>query len=245
LLGVFIVSLQSDAADLDLGDLWSCLLWGTSRLVETYCRNDRCYGVLEECSGHRAPPCSEHASVLERYLIGESQKEIAFELGMSISSVASHCATSLRAMSGDLVASRCSIVLVMAALTARGRELPRARLERILDERYKLLSVEVPGNSFASRLTPSELAVARLAIEGKTHAETAVVRKTSMSTIANQLASAFRKLGVSGRNDLRARAVFECAEDLTDARVAAAVVPQSGRRARAFDDPAGALQIGT
>lgn len=54
-------------------------------------------------------------------------------------------------------------------------------------------------------LTPTELAVAKLAASGRSNRAAAKLRGSSAHTVANQLASVYRKLGISGRRELRAR----------------------------------------
>ncbi|MCC6872861.1 MAG: helix-turn-helix transcriptional regulator [Sandaracinaceae bacterium] len=51
-------------------------------------------------------------------------------------------------------------------------------------------------------LTRSEAEVAELAIHGKSNAEIAAARRTSVRTVANQMASILRKLGVGSRREL-------------------------------------------
>jgi DNA-binding CsgD family transcriptional regulator len=51
-------------------------------------------------------------------------------------------------------------------------------------------------------VSPAEYAVIRLLIEGKSYDEMADLRRTSKRTVANQLASAFHRIGVSGRAEL-------------------------------------------
>ena len=61
----------------------------------------------------------------------------------------------------------------------------------------------VPGD--LSTLTPAERAVARDAIAGLSNAEIAKKRRRAIRTIANQLASIYRKLGVGSRAELAAQ----------------------------------------
>src|SRR5690606_21972967 len=51
-------------------------------------------------------------------------------------------------------------------------------------------------------LTKAEAEVAELAIEGKSNAEIAAARDTSVRTVANQMASILRKLGLGSRREL-------------------------------------------
>jgi DNA-binding NarL/FixJ family response regulator len=56
-------------------------------------------------------------------------------------------------------------------------------------------------------LTDAEEGVARLAAAGASNAGIALARQTSPRTVANQLASIFRKLGVASRVELALRMV--------------------------------------
>ena len=55
-----------------------------------------------------------------------------------------------------------------------------------------------------SSMTEAERFVASRALEGKSNAEIAVERRRSVRTVAKQVASAFRKLGVGSRFELAA-----------------------------------------
>jgi DNA-binding CsgD family transcriptional regulator len=54
-------------------------------------------------------------------------------------------------------------------------------------------------------LTPAERSVAQLAMTGMSSAAIARRRRCSARTVANQLASVYRKLGVQSRGELAAR----------------------------------------
>jgi DNA-binding CsgD family transcriptional regulator len=79
-----------------------------------------------------------------------------------------------------------------------------------------------PDLDFPVPLSDAEAAVVRELIAGRTHAEISDRRATSPRTVANQLATVFRKFGVSGR---------------------LAVVQQLV--ARSFEYPCGAADAGT
>lgn len=57
----------------------------------------------------------------------------------------------------------------------------------------------------ASALSPAEIEVARMAIGGLSNAKIAEHRGTSVRTVANQMASLLRKLGLSTRRELAVR----------------------------------------
>jgi DNA-binding CsgD family transcriptional regulator len=61
------------------------------------------------------------------------------------------------------------------------------------------------GERASQGLSAGESAVVALAARGRSNAEIARARNISPRTVANQLAASYRKLGVSGRRELRAR----------------------------------------
>ena len=75
---------------------------------------------------------------------------------------------------------------------------------RFGDSRYVVLSFDAPARS-AAELTAAEREVVGHILEGRSNAEIARLRGTSVRTVANQVASLFRKLGVSSRAELVAR----------------------------------------
>ena len=92
-------------------------------------------------------------------------------------------------------------------------------------EDYTLALIELPpikpqplASAFSRRLTDAETAVASLCLRGLTTAEIAEARSTAPKTIANQLSSIYRKLGVYSRTELasKAAAALEFVEVETD-----------------------------
>jgi DNA-binding CsgD family transcriptional regulator len=74
---------------------------------------------------------------------------------------------------------------------------------RVGGEVVRVVSVPVQERPLAA-LSPAERAVVALALEGLSNDQIACRRGSSTRTVANQLASAYRKLGVSGRAELAA-----------------------------------------
>ena len=72
------------------------------------------------------------------------------------------------------------------------------------DENLLALSLAI-AEPDVSGLTDAERAVTSDAARGLSNLEIAKRRRRSLRTVANQLSSAFRKLGVSSRADLAAR----------------------------------------
>jgi DNA-binding NarL/FixJ family response regulator len=197
---------------IDLALVWQRLQGGRLFVSDSWCLDGRCFAVLERGCGLRLPRPGG-VRILERVFHGESQKALANELGLATATIACHAMRALRTFSRQHRVSRAPIVLIMAALAARGLPLEAARLEELNADARWTISVEVPGGSFRARLSHAEWEVARLAIEGQAHVEIARARGTSVRTIANQLAAVFEKLGTFGRAELRAQAVREAAAD--------------------------------
>lgn len=77
---------------------------------------------------------------------------------------------------------------------------------RVGDEELAVVSYPVVPDLPAA-LSPSEREVAALVMEGLSNQEIAQVRGTSERTVANQVASIFRRCGVSSRSELVAALV--------------------------------------
>jgi DNA-binding NarL/FixJ family response regulator len=71
-----------------------------------------------------------------------------------------------------------------------------------------ILSFDVDETDKTGELTSAEREVALLALEGKSNHEIAEARHCSVRTVANQLQSVFRKLGIRSRAELAAKATL-------------------------------------
>jgi DNA-binding NarL/FixJ family response regulator len=81
----------------------------------------------------------------------------------------------------------------------------RASIMRIGGTRYVVLSYEHNASEPAPQLTRSEHQVAHALLSGLSNAAIGRLRGSSERTVANQVASIFRKLGVHSRTELAAR----------------------------------------
>jgi DNA-binding CsgD family transcriptional regulator len=146
-----------------------------------------------------------HAEILERSLVEGARKSVAIDLGLCPSSVAEILKQGFAFMGLSCWPSRIPLLLVLSVHAYRARELERPA-SLLLSHNQQLLrqsiSVTRPDDDFGVRLTPAELAVTRLLVEGKSYAQMARLRQTSARTVANQLAAAFHRLGISGRSEL-------------------------------------------
>jgi DNA-binding CsgD family transcriptional regulator len=69
---------------------------------------------------------------------------------------------------------------------------------------FLVMSYELPRWEFPVALTPAERQVLLRVLDGETHEEVATARGISSRTVANQIASAFKKIGVRSRMELAA-----------------------------------------
>lgn len=74
------------------------------------------------------------------------------------------------------------------------------------DARYLMISFPVQSAEPVRTLTSAESAVLQAVLEGRTNAAIARERGTAVRTVANQVASLFKKFGASSRLDLATRA---------------------------------------
>ncbi len=190
-----------------LESVWPELISGRARIVSSGATQAHHYfqlAVSNPQPGVRRPTANR-LRIFERVLLGEAQKVVAMELGCATSTVATAVGACLRAMGVKGGSSRVPPLLVLVLHALRGRvDGVEVRIERSLGARGELQVVSSARLDLhlADKLTSSELAVIGPLIEGHSHAEIARQRRTSVRTVANQIASAYKKLHVSGRMEL-------------------------------------------
>jgi DNA-binding CsgD family transcriptional regulator len=137
-------------------------------------------------------------------LLGDSQKVIAIDLDLAPSTVAAIMKGALRSI-GVTARASCvpPLLCVLAHVAVKKQAPPFREADFGYNERfYRVLSMALKCSALAERLSPAEETVARMRIEGRSLAEIATCRNTSRRTVANQLATASRRLGISGRSSL-------------------------------------------
>jgi DNA-binding CsgD family transcriptional regulator len=72
------------------------------------------------------------------------------------------------------------------------------------DERYLVVSYAAEVDEMFAILTAAERRVVGEVLAGRSNRDIALARGVSVNTVANQIASAFRKLGVRSRAELAA-----------------------------------------
>jgi DNA-binding NarL/FixJ family response regulator len=202
------VALQADtlhSTPHPLPEVWRNMVERRLYLLDSFSDEQRCYAIFRQVAVPDAAPLgTRDRGFLERNLLGESEKEIAFDCGLSISTIAGRLSRALRGMGLESRAARVPILVSVAvhAYYAKGRA-QDGRMARISPGRV-VISASRPDASLPGYLTAAERRVIALFVEGCSHLEIAQARRRSTRTIANQLATAFQKLGVSGRRPLLA-----------------------------------------
>jgi len=140
--------------------------------------------------------------ILRRILLGDAQKVIAMDFGLSSSSVNTVAAQTLRSMGMCCLPTRASVVLLIAAHAHHQDTHVMMARESVVaeaDRAYRVLSVPRPDLKEMTMLSDAERSVVDLLLERRSNAEIARLRSTSPRTIANQLANVVQKLRVGGR----------------------------------------------
>jgi DNA-binding CsgD family transcriptional regulator len=210
--------------------LWQDLTSGRIRIKRYHDERGRRFLILKPLSraAHLAELSERERQALGYRAVGQSFRQIASELGVSITTVMTDLASARKRLG---IASDLELPVLLAAAprkaavnasrpknaaTAstnklRGREIwrlafrapPGLRREppRKAGEQL-IISFPVAGVDWRSGLSVTEISVAEEVLIGKARAQIAAKRGTAVRTIVNQIASVFRKLGVSSRLEL-------------------------------------------
>jgi DNA-binding CsgD family transcriptional regulator len=206
LLGGMCTSTQQFTNRVDLADLWQQLVDGRLTIIDAGCSSDRCYVRVRTAA--RTPLTPSQSEALERLLTGESQKELAYEKQLAVSTVCCRASEALEAIAGSRSSSRAPLLLVIAAHAVKGDPVELASFEvAALDEWF--VSIRTPAWTPDFSLTVSEHAIAFLAMAGASYSEISQRRQRSPRTIANQLNAIFTKVGARGRSELRSKFVTQ------------------------------------
>jgi DNA-binding NarL/FixJ family response regulator len=190
-------SLRSADPDASL-DLWSGLIAGRWSLLDRFESGGRRYIVAcENQNTPRVPRCltprEEHVAQLAAR--GRSNHEIAYELGVDFETVSAHLKRALRKLG---CSGRGNLIRLIDA----------AQFELTWSNHGDVIAVFVErsaSKSIPRGLTTAEREVFEGVVAGKTNAEIAEERGTSVRTVANQVASVLRKSGARSRYMLMQR----------------------------------------
>lgn len=203
--GLRVRAVEADAKvarAFNLGELWRQLSCGAWSFRDTFSTDDRHFALIERAALPR-PLDARKLQLLESVLLGKAPKAIAIDRQRCLSSITTAVQECVRSMGLNVRVSQASALLTMAARALLEPESsPQSgRLSELTldDEALLVVSALRPDLWLPVRLSLAETAVLRRLMAGDSHAEISGARATSPRTVANQLATAFRKLGVSGR----------------------------------------------
>lgn len=189
----------------DSRELWQKLADHRLTAVMSFVHEGRASLVLVETAftSERLGVASRYWSLFESVLLGTGRKALCFDRNLHTSTLAQALRQTLAGIGLNCSPDRVPLVLALLAHLAAGsstRELKISRAE-LAGRRYVALSTVLHSQAWDG-LSSAERKVLELRAIGNSYADIARERKTSRRTVANQLAAATHRLGVSGRLDL-------------------------------------------
>ena len=194
-----------------LASMWRLLIEGQARVSAHYYSDGQFCMELVSAKATRVPSARQ-LLVFQQLLSTASQKAVSFERGLSVSSVTGMLKGVLSSVGVGCVPSRVPLLLIVGARAALGAvsicgaQVEERRSPAVVRWIYRL---QGPDAWLEHRLTPRETEVARLLVEGLNHAQIAARCSIAVRTVANHLASSYRKLRVSGRLELLCKLSLE------------------------------------
>ncbi len=192
-----------------LSALWTELVSGFCKIEQTEFTQHSCGVVVTRshrfAGAQRAALPARDVEILERSLLEGVRKSVAADYHLCPSSVAEILRRCFVFMGLSCWPSRIPLLLVLAAHAKQASEAQRsAKLILAQNQQFLRQSISAtrPDADLVGSLSPAEYAVTRLLVEGKSYVEMAQLRNTAKRTVANQLASAFQRLHISGRAEL-------------------------------------------
>ena len=194
--------------ELSLALLWRELGLGLTRVVDCFFTSERCLLLSAPRPGPPRPLSPQRREVLEAVLVCGAQKVVAIELGLAPSTVASNAQQALETLGVLGRPSRPHPLLVLAAKAERSGDTNALGSLSFFEQgaaELRVVSVLRPELALINRFSRAEFAVLQGLVEGEPYATMARRRGTSERTVANQIASVFRGLRVSGRAEFLLR----------------------------------------
>lgn len=197
-------SSRSPVSQAECENLWRSLVERRASIVGWSSDAHHWHLVLAQGPSDRAARAlpQRNCLILEGFLLGVPPKVMSSDLGIATSSVAQILRNALFGIGVDCTPARVPPLLVILLHVARGRSGVPLTLQRVECAGTAFTMINGAIDARPHGLTRAQLEVLGLRLVGKSHAAIAVSRSTSRRTVANQLAAATHRLGVSGRLDL-------------------------------------------
>lgn len=195
----------------DLCQLWQELARGERSVIEELFSEQRCYLVLSCDADAPHPIEGRRLEILQAVLRGMPQTNVAIDFALAPSTIALNSKLGMESLGVPGKPSRAHPLLMLAAMAADGSSVTTAKSScfAIDDRKFCVIGASRPDHHLTTILPQAELAVIRRLVEGYSYCEIAAARGTSRRTIANQITAVFRRLRVSGRNELMVRLLVD------------------------------------
>lgn len=183
-------------------ELWQELIGGRWTLIDKYEADGRRMVLAVRNAAAGSDLCrltSKEVEALSMARRGAANKEISLTLGVSAATVTRLLSSVSRKLRGSLA----DILICIGDEGATVQTVQRCVMAIGGSEILLVTTPNLP--TLQVSLSISERAVVAAALRGASNREISAARGTSIRTIANQLASAFEKLGVRSRRELAAR----------------------------------------
>lgn len=194
---------SADSVPVDLAEMWRSLVRGACVVAEGFFTDESC-GLVLSTASQRAPLEGRPLDILESILCGHSQNCVSIDLGLSPATIALSARVALEQLGVRTRPSRVHPLLMLAASAARHPERIFALETAAVRSAGSLRVIEVPRpeGGMESVFPRASLDVLHRLVEGQCYTDMAEGRGSSVRTIANQVSAVFRRLRVSGRNEL-------------------------------------------
>jgi DNA-binding CsgD family transcriptional regulator len=183
----------------ELSALWEGLISGSCK-VKNWAHTEKTWSIVvsRPLVSSAPSPSPRDLKILKHVLLCGVTEQVAKKSSLSKSSISVIQQNCLRFMGINCTPSRVPGLLVAAAhahqRTVRASRRPFPSITKI--------TIPRPDGVLEDSLTAAEYEVIKLLVEGRSYVEIGRERNIAHRTVANQVASVFRKLGVSGRVDL-------------------------------------------
>jgi len=177
---------------------WRDLTDGRTSILDHFTTHECSYLITTRVV--HAPVPHRGLRMLERVLTGSCPKEVAADFDVSLSTIAGVLKQTLERLGSNCHPSKVPLGLVALMYSARSA----GPHPKVFTTTLHFVGLEcevhmTPLPSLSHLLPPAVEDVVRLHAAGKTHREIAGLRGRSARTVANQLATAFQRIGSSGR----------------------------------------------
>jgi DNA-binding CsgD family transcriptional regulator len=200
---------------IELAQCWQEFTSGRRQIVDSAFSDDHYFLLVTRAvkpAVARRGIRARNFQVLNQVLLTPSRKQLAAQLGLSASSIAALSKQCLNSIGLSCTPCYAPPLLIMAAGAARAQAFGAtgaAGERRVLAPHFELVCTPRPERKFAHAFSRAEFDVVQRLLEGASYATIARCRQTSTRTVANQVASVFRRLGVSGRPELAQRLLLD------------------------------------